>query len=462
MNHNGSEKVIPANVASIESRRAALHELGAETLADALLGLAPLSEAVEQTIERLISDDVTNLARIEDRIATRGCYNEDAEIAGPSMFAQQLDFLLHDLRFSVHTGLDGFRLTCLFIENDQSVFDNFHDDGTFSGIFQIDAVSMLEDYGRECSDKDWICHQLFRLYEEDATGARWNIFDGAVHYLPEEKVRQLIARLRSAGESKPGHKEKWLHAVEALAKQIGDFDLFEQARLAGSSTLSTADICEIARLRLDAGDASGALALLKKVDAIRNRQTEYNKLLLAVYKALSMKEEESAQAWRLFKSVRSEENFEELLQAIGESERETVIENEMAEIFAKHGVTYTDAHFLLHGKRFDEAEKYLWQHEVALKRGLYANILPLAQAMEADDRYLIASVLYRVVLDELLQQAYSKSYHHGVGYLRKLDAMSDKITGWKNVVPHTEYLSEIRVTHGRKSSFWSQYGGILP
>ncbi len=443
-----------------DDRRAALIELGAEALADVILELALITDEADQTIERIVSDDSANIARIEERIAN--CvYDEEADIAGPIFFIQRLEFLLHDLSRSVHDSFEGFRLTSLFIENDHYVFDNVRDDGTFLRIFQNDAVDLLIDYGSGCTDKEWLCHQLFRLYDEDEIGSRWNIFAGAAEYIPDEKLRMLIERMQSAVKSNPSAEAKWSHALESLAIQIKDFDLLEQTRLAGSSTLSTADICEIARLRLDAGDASGALALLKKVDATRNRQTEYNKLLLAVYKALDMKDEEAAQAWKLFKSVRSEENFEALLQAIGESKREEVIEGEMSEIFAMHGVTYSDAHFLLNGKRIDDAEKYLWQHVVPLKRGLYANILPLAQAMELNERHLMASFLYRVVLDELLQQGYSKSYHHGVGYLRKLDAMSEKIADWKDIVPHADYVSQLRTTHKLKGSFWRQYGGIL-
>ena len=444
-----------------DDRRTALIELGAEALADVILELALLTDEAHQTVERIVSDDTANAARLEQRIA-KCIYDEDAEIAGPIAFIQRLEFLLHDLSLSVHDSFEGFRLTTLFIENDHYVFNNVRDDGTFSRIFQNDAVELLVHYGSGCNDKEWLCHQLFRLYDEDVIGSRWNIFAGAAEYIPEEKVRMLIERIQSAAKSNPGDEAKWLQAVELLAIQIKDFDLLEQARLAGSSTLSTSDICEIAGLRLDAGDASGALALLKKVDAIRNRQTDYNKLLLAVYKELDMKDEEAAQAWKLFKSVRSEDNFEALLQAIGESKREAVIDGELSEIFAKHGVTYSDAHFLLNGKRIDDAEKYLWQHVVPLKRGLYANILPLAQAMELTERHLMASFLYRVVLDELLQQGYSKSYHHGVGYLRKLDAMSEKIADWKDVVPHADYVSQLRKTHSLKGSFWSQYGGILP
>ena len=443
-----------------DDRRTALIELGAEALADVILELALLTDEADHTVERIVSDDSANTARIEERIAN--CvYDEEADIVGPIAFIQRLEFLLHDLSLSVHDSFEGFRLTALFIENDHYVFNNVRDDGTFSRIFQNDAVELLVHYGSGCTDKEWLCHQLFRLYDEDAIGSRWNIFDGAAEYIPEEKLRMLIERMQSAVKSNPGDEAKWSQALESLAIQIKDFDLLEQTRLAGSSTLSTADICEIARLRLDAGDASGALALLKKVDATRNRQTEYNKLLLAVYKALAMKDEEAAQAWKLFKSVRSEDNFEALLQAIGESQREAVIDGEMSEIFATHGVTYSDAHFLLNGKRFDDAEKYLWQHVVPLKRGLYANILPLAQAMELTERHLMASFLYRVVLDELLQQGYSKSYHHGVGYLRKLDAMSEKIADWKDVVPHADYVSQLRKAHSLKGSFWSQYGGIL-
>ena len=43
-------------------------------------------------------------------------------------------------------------------------------------------------------------------------------------------------------------------------------------------------------------------------------------------------------------------------------------------------------------------------------------------------------------------------------YLRKLDALSLKISNWGDVVPHEGCKAELRQIHARKNSFWSRYG----
>jgi 3-methyladenine DNA glycosylase/8-oxoguanine DNA glycosylase len=77
--------------------------------------------------------------------------------------------------------------------------------------------------------------------------------------------------------------------------------------------------------------------------------------------------------------------------------------------------------------------------------------------MEKDGRMLIATIIYRALLDSILRRAESKYYTHGVRYLKKFDKLSETISDWRGVAPHVAYLTALRRDHGRKSAFWGKY-----
>jgi len=86
------------------------------------------------------------------------------------------------------------------------------------------------------------------------------------------------------------------------------------------------------------------------------------------------------------------------------------------------------------------------------------SLLPLAECMERAERRLAATVIYRALTVSILKRAVTKYYHHGVRYLRQLDVIAGKISEWRVFMDRKEYLDFLRQTHGRKSSFWKQYG----
>jgi hypothetical protein len=159
----------------------------------------------------------------------------------------------------------------------------------------------------------------------------------------------------------------------------------------------------------------------------------------------------------MFREHRSEESLQTLLRAIGKDQRSLVIKKQAQEILSEKALSYTDAEFLISCNMLDDADKYIWDRASQLRGGFNSHILPLAKAMENNRRFLTATILYRALLDAILARAYAKAYHHGVDYLRKLDAMAKEVKAWKNIVPHPGYIQELRISHGRKSSFWGQY-----
>ncbi len=440
-------------------RRTALVKLGVEALADTLIKLAPQNKEVDETIERLVCTPDENAARFEHRLANLSCMDDFVDWRGLSAFVHELQFLLAELKASVTDGRTGFELVVLFFESEQDIFENCDDDGLVGAVFQNDAVEFLGYFGSRCEDKDWLCDELMRLYEQDSFGVRSGIFDNTAQYLSEEKIRLLAVRLQRELQQEPKDYEKrrWLSAIESLARQLKDPDLFEQARRWGRQKLSSEDTCDIARIWFEADDAETALFLLQDIGSECVRSHGYNELLLAIHTKLGNRSEQSMVAWRMFREHRCQDSLNALLQVIGKDQRNLVVGKQAQEILAEKRLSYSDAEFLIDCGLLDEADKYIWDRASQLRGGFYSHILPLAKAMEKDRRFLTATILYRALLDAILARAYAKAYHHGVDYLRKLDAMAKEINLWKNVVPHAGYIQELRISHGRKSSFWVQY-----
>jgi len=104
-----------------------------------------------------------------------------------------------------------------------------------------------------------------------------------------------------------------------------------------------------------------------------------------------------------------------------------------------------------------EAEKYLLKHAGQLDGNYYGSLLSLAETMEAESRYLVASLIYRSLLISILERGYTKAYPHGIRYLKKLDKLSAFVTDWEDFNHHEAFKERIIQAHGRKRSFWSKY-----
>ena len=84
-------------------------------------------------------------------------------------------------------------------------------------------------------------------------------------------------------------------------------------------------------------------------------------------------------------------------------------------------------------------------------------LLPLARELEGAGRALAASLLYRALLDSILRRGNNRNYAIGARYLQKLDALAPDVGDWGSFTSHKVYQSELRLAHGRKTSFWSKY-----
>jgi len=120
-------------------------------------------------------------------------------------------------------------------------------------------------------------------------------------------------------------------------------------------------------------------------------------------------------------------------------------------------LSHSDALFLVETGHLDAAETYILQRSDQLNGDFYSGLIPLAESMATAGRRLCASIIIRALLDSILRRGQTKTYPHGVRYLKQLDRIAEFISDWHEFQNHASYMENLRDKHGRKRSFWSQY-----
>ncbi len=443
-------------------RKQRLVELGAERLADALLDLAVRDDATDDLVERLIATPQENIKRFKAKLVGIKRSRRFIRWGESAAFARELGALLADLQAGVTEPRTGAELVAAFYECDKGALGNCDDSsGHVGDVFRHDARELFVGYASRCDAKEWLGDLVFKLNRTDDYGVRDTLVDCASDYLPEPALRTLVARFQKQGvkESDEYAKRHWLRLVESLARQLKDAPLFEQTRIASWGSLSTAACVDIARVYLESGDGLTALTWLEELSETESfMAAERDALLLEIFGRLGDTARQADTAWRMFRRNRSLPSMERLLEILGSDQKDTVVGGEITTILAGKNLSIGDAAFLIAIERFDEAETYLFNHADQLNGDDYSGLLPLAGAMEKQGRHLCASLLYRALLDSILRRAQTQTYPHGVRYLKKLDLLAVSVADWRTIDTHAAYKEGLHLHHGRKSSFWSQYG----
>jgi hypothetical protein len=80
----------------------------------------------------------------------------------------------------------------------------------------------------------------------------------------------------------------------------------------------------------------------------------------------------------------------------------------------------------------------------------------MAEALLAKNCFRGASVLYRALLNSILERANSVAYGHAARYWWKLKEISTSCETLDPLVPQGEYEATVRAKNPRKVGFWAQ------
>lgn len=110
--------------------------------------------------------------------------------------------------------------------------------------------------------------------------------------------------------------------------------------------------------------------------------------------------------------------------------------------------------FFLNWPRLDLAAKLVVDRRAEWDGRHYEPLLAAAETLEPDHP-AAATILYRALLDDILDRARSPAYGHGARYLEKLEALAPDADAVSMSNPHQAYRAALSKKHGRKTGFWS-------
>ena len=442
-------------------RKQKLIDLGAELLAESLIELAERLDVANDLVERILTTPMENIKRFKTKLSTLKRSTHFVHWRESAGLAGELEVLLQDIKAVVDDPLTGVKLVASFYETDDGTLANCDDSsGNVQEVYCYDAKILFVEYASRCTEKKKIADIIFKLIQKDDYGVRDTLIDCAGEYLPESDIRIMIAKIKKLSEHEPKSyiKSHWLHQIESLARQVKDAKLFEETRIESWGELSTASYIDISRVNLESGDPVTALSWVKKIPENESFQSyERGELLIDIYSRLGDTEKLTETLYRKFRTHRSTETLQELLDVIGNDKHDEIVSEEVVKILAQKDLSLNDSEFLAAMGKIDAAESYLLDRSEQLNGYLYGSLLLLAKTMAAQDRHLVTSIIYRSLLNAILERGYTKAYPHGVMYLIKLDKLAVLIHDWIHFDNHEIYTKQIHEAHGRKRSFWAQY-----
>ena len=444
-----------------DPRKQKLTALGVEALADALLNLAVHFNEADDLIEQLIATPEENVQRFKKKLSNLKHSRRFIDWRETFRFSCELKMLLRNLKSSVHDPLTGAELVASFYETDNTVFEMCDDsDGDIGDVFYSDAKKLFVEYASLCDDKEKIADIILMVNREDNYDVRDTLIECAGECLPENVIRTMIATLQKRADKEKNEydRRRHLRSIESLAKQIKDAKLFEKMRIALLGELNSAAMIDIAQIYLESGEVKTALSWLKKIPEGETLWTyERDKLLEEVYRKQGNSKKLTELLYQKFRSYYSTDTLQALLNVIGLDKRDDVISDAALQILKTDELRVTDAEFLIAVGKIDEAEQYLLERADHLAGRHHASLLSLAEAMEAENRHLVTTLIYRSLLISVLESGYTAAYPDGVFYLKKLDELATSVSNWKEFNHHEAFKAQIIETYGRKRSFWSKY-----
>lgn len=442
-----------------------LVELGPDVLANALIKLADHDDKANRLVERLIGDPEDLNKKFKRRVSGLKRRKSFIHWKESRRFAAELDDLLEDLEEINPEPCVGMALVSSFLETDRAIFGNCDDSsGHISDVYRYGARSLFAHFASRCPDKKKVLDLLIKTYSDDPYGVREGLIEKSLEMLGKDETRNAIDlfEILADTEDEEYQKRHFQQAIESLASQTGDAELFEKARLASYQEPGISSCLDIARVYLESGDPKKALECVNRIPPDETfKDSERRDLLQKIYERLGDSGKQAEMAWLNFRTLRCLNTLENLIKVIGKEKREQVVEDEAAMIIDEGKIDYSDIQFLIDVRRFDEAEICILAKAGTrnLEGEYYYTLLPMARAMESDGRMLAASVIYRALLESILDRKYYKAYTHAAKYLRKLDMLALEIEDWEDLGEHGMYHGWLNQVHGKKSSFWRHYQG---
>jgi hypothetical protein len=305
--------------------------------------------------------------------------------------------------------------------------------------------------------------RVLELYLADHYGARGALLRDAGLLLDEAAQRVLAtrfdARLAAVLESSATLEDLPIEvfrisgALSLLAESLRDPDVMVRGTLRYSPDPNSLQRESFARAYLDADRPADALVWLQHSES----HPEDNRLALLAeaLEKLGRFDESVPIRQRMFERTLSEPELERWLEHLPTSAHPAALAR-ARECALAHPARVAAARLLLRLGDPVAAEAQLLGEPGRVGGSLYGNLGPLTQALREHDCPRGETVLYRALLQSVLDRAQTRAYGHAARYWSRLREIARGTTSLAPLPSHDAFEAEIRAQHGRKTAFWSK------
>lgn len=457
--------------APTESLEAFLHRQEASTLCAVLLDLAEAHDAVKQRLARLqLADRPDKLATgfrktlAAWRRSTRFHGYRDSREYG-SMLVAWLDQVACEL--APKDPPAAVALFESFIESDSTWFEHADDsDGAVGDAVRAACRHWLEAAALSESPPDAWPARLTQLFLADEYGAREELLRRADLLLDEPALRTLAsqfdARMDDAlidttqANGRSADAYKMSAALSLLAEALGDPDVNIRAVLRYSPDPNPVQRQAFVQAYLDADRADDALHWLQ--GSWGHMEASRQSLLADALERLGRFEDSLPIRKAMFERSPAVFYLQQWLEHVPLAGR-AAAQAHARQVAMGHADPVVAATVLLELGDVAAAEARLLAESARIDGNNYAVLVPLAKDFRTHERWLAEAVVYRALLCAILERGYARAYGHGARYLERLRELARSGVGSTSSLSHESFESDIRLRHGRKSSFWAHVNG---
>lgn len=386
-------------------------------------------------------------------------------------FTAQLDSILSKIdNYLAKQAADlAIKLCKRFIEIDEKLFERIDDSNGCLGSFYYDVFEVLDKaFSFSSEPPQAIVDFILSIYFNDAYGNRGAIVDCLKLCLTEPVITAFETALpdikspNTTPEFNRDHPswnfEAYMHnhRVISIHKKIADKqqDVDRYIELIKLEKVDNKAICKIAKRLNAAFRSEEAISWLKQIDDNSFDSYTRDKLLIEAYMLESDVQQAKTIIWNNFKNSLAVDTYFEYLKLADDNEKEHAVKQALQ--IAKDSPHLASAlKFLQDLQEFDAIEQLYFAREEEVDGSDYSIYRKLSTELNKQGKSLIATLLRRKLVEDVLTAARSKSYKYAASDLKLASDFAKNISEWKGYQTHADFLNQLKSQHPRKMSFWS-------
>lgn len=454
----------------------ALEQLGAPQLAELLMAQAKEDAALARTLRLALAgtDGSGRLAtEVEKRLRTIGRARGFIEWDKVRPLARELDRLRETIAGPLaatdpRAAVAQMRLLLGLADN---VFKRSDDgSGTLGEVFRQVGAELGRLWARlPHRDSLVLAGEVLALWDADGQGETDRLLDAAGPVLGPEgraELRRLLeARLAALPRSRKTNAfESWqgrdqiAFRLRDLADLESDVDAYIAATEADGRAENFAG--DIAERLIAHGRPGEALAWLDRAPGRHESEVvRHTDLRIAALDALGRREEAQALRWAAFQRWLMPQHLRPYLRHLPDFDDVDAEDQAMAHALA-HPDRIQALSFLIGWPNLEAANRLVRAHHGEMDGRDYSRLRPASEALA--ERYPVAAtLLHRILAEDVLRRASSRQYGYAVRDVRACTSLASRLPAEPGLESHDDFLARLRREHGRKVGFWTLLEGRI-